>query len=119
MGRTPPIVRTNQTTTAGTTGAGVGGLTSPMVFATLAPQDVLEAVQTSHDEGQTLDFSNRNLVDVGELGAEELARVRRGGDESEDESAVQRYVSTDGGKSFLVMFLKQICFCMQASTTWQ
>jgi hypothetical protein len=45
----------------------------------------------SQDEGATLDFSSKNLVEVGESGARELAQIGRGEDEL-DECCILRCV---------------------------
>lgn len=46
----------------------------------LTKAHILDAIARSTDNGCTLDLSNRNLTDVGETGAEELAQVGRDGD---------------------------------------
>lgn len=47
---------------------------------TLTKAHILDAIARSNDDGATLDFSNKNLVDVGEGGVEALAQVGRGDD---------------------------------------
>ena len=59
---------------------------------TLTGTDVADALVRSMDGGRTLDFSHRNLTDVGEAGAEELAKLGREDDLS-GESHIDRYVS--------------------------
>lgn len=44
----------------------------------------------SPDEGSTLDFSHKNLGDVGENGAEQLATMGR--DDLDDECTILRFV---------------------------
>lgn len=55
----------------------------------LTHADISKALLDSTDDGQTLDFSHKNLTDVGETGAEELATI--GVDELDDECIVSRY----------------------------
>ncbi|TDL24713.1 hypothetical protein BD410DRAFT_785409 [Rickenella mellea] len=67
----------------------ISGRSSPMPLVSLTRTLVDEALVNSSDDGATLDFSHKNIVDVGELGAEELAQVGRGQD-LVDESSVLR-----------------------------
>jgi hypothetical protein len=60
----------------------------PPAFLTHA--DIAQAMLKSLDEGSTLDFSHKNLGDVGEAAVEELATI--GTDESA-ECTVLRYVA--------------------------
>lgn len=73
--------------------AGMSGRSSPMPLVSLSHALIAEAVAESRDDGATLDFSHRNLVDVGESGAEELAQVGRGDKNVLDESSVLRCVT--------------------------
>ena len=56
----------------------------------LTHADIAQAMLDSPDEGSTLDFSHKNLGDIGETGAEELATI--GTIDHSDECAVLRYV---------------------------
>ncbi|KAL5532690.1 SOG2 [Sanghuangporus sanghuang] len=56
------------------------GRVSPPASGVLTKALILDAIARSIDDGCTLDLSNKNLVDVGEAGAEELAQVGRGED---------------------------------------
>lgn len=55
----------------------------------LNQEHITDALAKSEDNGATLDFSHRNLTDVGEYGAEELTAIGRE-DHVEDESSVAR-----------------------------
>jgi hypothetical protein len=55
----------------------------------LSSVHISDALRCSTDNGATLDFAKKNLTDVGESGAEELATIGR--EEAEDESSVLRY----------------------------
>lgn len=67
------------------------GATSPPLSSTsLSHVHIAEALEQSSDNGATLDLTHRNLTDVGESGAEELATIGRE-DIVEDESSVLRY----------------------------
>lgn len=57
----------------------------------LSPAHIAEALVQSHDGGATLDLTHKNLTDVGESGAEQLATIGRE-DIVEDESSVLRCV---------------------------
>jgi len=54
----------------------------------LTHEHISQAVLSSSDGGKTLDFSHKNLSDVGEVGAEELASI--GTDESEERHMILR-----------------------------
>lgn len=60
-------------------------------LAFLTHADIAQAMLDSPDEGSTLDFSHKSLVDIGETGAEELATI--GTNDQSDECAIQRYVA--------------------------
>jgi hypothetical protein len=55
----------------------------------LSSSHISDALHRSTDNGATLDLAKRNITDVGESGAEELATIGR--TEAEDESSVLRY----------------------------
>ncbi|KAF8580905.1 hypothetical protein K439DRAFT_1414926 [Ramaria rubella] len=61
---------------------------SPGPAASLTHSDIAQAMLDSPDEGCTLDFSHKNLGDVGETGAEELATI--GINDVHDECTVLR-----------------------------
>lgn len=65
---------------------------SPVSSTSLNHIHLAEALLRSEDNGATLDLSHRNLTDVGEYGAEELAAIGRE-DLMEDESSLLRYVT--------------------------
>ena len=67
------------------------GRVSPPTSHVLTKAHILDAIARSNDDGVTLDLSNKNLIDVGEAGAEELAQVGRG-DDLVDECSILRYV---------------------------
>ncbi|KAH8116899.1 RAM signaling pathway protein-domain-containing protein [Phellopilus nigrolimitatus] len=58
----------------------LSGRVSPPSSHVLTKAHVLDAIARSSDEGCTLDLSNKNIVDVGEAGADELAQIGRGQD---------------------------------------
>ncbi|EJD02375.1 uncharacterized protein FOMMEDRAFT_168845 [Fomitiporia mediterranea MF3/22] len=60
------------------------GRVSPPSSNVLTKAHILDAIARSNDDGCTLDLSNKNLVDVGESGAEELAQVGKGDDLLDD-----------------------------------
>ena len=71
-----------------------GRLSPPLSHSpsqTLTSTLITEAVNRSDDDGATLDFSSKNLVDVSESSAQELAQIGRGEDEL-DECCILRYV---------------------------
>ena len=53
---------------------------------------ISEALAQSPDDGATLDLAHKNLTDVGDAAAEELATIGRQ-DLVQDESSVLRYAS--------------------------
>lgn len=65
------------------------GVPSPLPSVSLSREHITEAFKKSPDSGATLDLTHKNLTDVGEDGAEELANVGQG--EDTGESAVVRY----------------------------
>jgi hypothetical protein len=67
-----------------------GTASPPLPAASLSHVHITDALQQSPDNGATLDLTHRNLTDVGESGAEELATIGRE-DIMEDESSVLRY----------------------------
>lgn len=79
MGRTSPHAYFN------------GRVSPPTSNTVLTKALILDAIASSRDDGSTLDLSNKNLIDVGETGAEELAQIGRGEDLT-DESRILRYV---------------------------
>ncbi len=89
-----------------------------MVFSTLTASDIADALATSLDAGQTLDFSNRNLVDVGEVGAEELAKIGREVDLAED-SPLQRYALAriPGYPGLISRFLRRLALASNRLAT--
>jgi hypothetical protein len=56
----------------------------------LTHADIAHALLDSPDEGGTLDFSHKNIGDIGETGAEELATI---GTDEHDECTVLRFVA--------------------------
>lgn len=64
--------------------------TSPLISNTLTRADILEALNRSQDSGATLDFSDKNIADIGEAGVRELAKLGVG-DEFPTQSTVHRY----------------------------
>src|SRR5262245_33631241 len=64
----------------------------PLPSTSLSSMHISEALVQSPDDGVTLDLTHRNLIDVGETGAEQLATIGRE-DLAENESTVLRYVS--------------------------
>lgn len=81
-----------------------GANSPPLPSTSLSHAHITEALQNSPDNGATLDLTHRNLTDVGELGAEELATIGRK-DSVDDESSVLRcdqsthigFISNDTG----------------------
>lgn len=69
------------------------GRVSPPSSNVLTRAHILDAIARSNDEGYTLDLSNKNLVDVGEAGAEALAQVGRE-DDLLDECCILRCASS-------------------------
>ena len=67
-----------------------GTLSPPLPSTSLSHVHIADALRQSPDNGATLDLTHRNLTDVGESGAEELATIGRE-DIMEDESSVLRY----------------------------
>lgn len=67
MGRSSPFVNPE-------------GRISPTPGAVLMKAHIADALASSRDDGCTLDFSNKNLIDVSENGAEELSQIGRGED---------------------------------------
>lgn len=68
------------------------GVLSPgLSSVSLSREHITEALTKSPDRGATLDLTHKNLTDVGEDGAEELATVVRDIDDQTD-STVARYV---------------------------
>lgn len=55
----------------------ISGRVSPPSSHVLTRAHILDAIARSSDDGCTLDLSNKNLVDVGETGADALAEVGR------------------------------------------
>jgi hypothetical protein len=66
-----------------------GTASPPLPSTSLSHVHIEDALKQSPDSGATLDLTHRNLTDVGESGAEELATIGR--DIMEDESSVLRY----------------------------
>jgi hypothetical protein len=64
----------------------------PAPPTSLSSVHISDALRRSTDNGATLDLAKRNLTDVGESGAEELATIGR--EEAGHESAVLRYAFT-------------------------
>lgn len=71
--------------------AGPSTLHSPVPSTSLSRVQISDALLQSPDNGATLDLTHRNLTDVGESGAEELATIGRQ-DIVEDECIVMRCV---------------------------
>ena len=67
-----------------------GTVSPPLPSTSLSHIHIADALKQSPDNGATLDLTHRNLTDVGESGAEELATIGRE-DIMEDESSVLRY----------------------------
>ena len=67
------------------------GRVSPPSSNVLTKAQILDAIARSNDDGCTLDLSNKNLVDVGEAGADALAQVGRE-DDLLDECRILRLV---------------------------
>lgn len=67
-----------------------GSVSPPLPPTSLSHIHIADALKQSPDNGATLDLTHRNLTDVGETGAEELATIGRE-DIMEDESSVLRY----------------------------
>lgn len=59
----------------------------------LTKTQIADAIARSKDDGCTLDFSNRDLSEIGEMAAEQLSLVRTG-EEEDEESCILRCVST-------------------------
>ncbi|KAF7978692.1 hypothetical protein HWV62_44951 [Athelia sp. TMB] len=70
-----------------------GASSPPLPPTSLSPAHISEALSQSPDNGGTLDLTHKNLTDVGESGAQELATIGRE-DIVEDESSVLRIQST-------------------------
>lgn len=68
-----------------------GTASPPLPATSLSPAHIAEALVQSPDNGATLDLTHKNLTDVGESGAQELATIGRE-DVVEDESSVLRCV---------------------------
>lgn len=66
------------------------GAVSPLPSVSLSREHITEALAKSPDNGATLDLAHKNLTDVGEDGAEELATVGREDDDA-CESPLVRY----------------------------
>lgn len=91
---------------------GKNGTTSPPLPSTsLSHVHIADALQQSPDSGATLDLTHKNLTDVGESGAQELATIGRE-DIVEDESSVLRYdvhpFTQEHIYSLLVVFFDRI-----------
>lgn len=71
---------------------------SPISSTSLNHVHIAEALLKSEDGGATLDLSHRNLSDVGEYGAHELASIGRE-ENAEDDSTVLRWVDHDTTQS--------------------
>ena len=54
------------------------GLHSPSVSVSLSREHLTEALRGSADNGASLDLAHKNLTDVGEDGAAELASIGQG-----------------------------------------
>lgn len=78
------------------------GRVSPPTSHVLTKAHILDAILRSKDDGRTLDLSNKNLIDVGEAGAEELAQVGRG-DDLVDECCILRIALVGNNLSSLPM----------------
>ena len=65
------------------------GRDSPAPGLTLTKTHMLDAIAHSSDDGDTLNFSNKSLVEVTESGGEELAQLGR--DDMLDECRILRY----------------------------
>jgi hypothetical protein len=76
----------------------------PLPSTSLSSVHISEALLQSPDDGATLDLTHRNLIDVGETGAEQLATIGRE-DLAENESTVLRCVSDHG---FSLVFLGEL-----------
>lgn len=59
---------------------GASGTVAAPGCQVLTREHVLDAIARSSDEGCTLDFSNKNLVDVGDAGVDELVELGRSDD---------------------------------------
>lgn len=62
---------------------------SSLPSTSLGHEHITDALLRSPDNGATLDLAKKNLTDVGEFGAEELATIGR--EDLDDESSVLRY----------------------------
>ena len=60
------------------TAARANGVPLPLPSVSLSRDHITEAFKKSPDDGATLDLTHKNLTDVGEDGAEELANVGQG-----------------------------------------
>lgn len=86
---------------------------SPATGLVLSKTHMLDAIAHSTDDGSTLDFSNKNLVEVTQAGAEELAELGKG-DDLLDECRILRYV----GIFLLYFLLKTLLTCLAESRSW-
>lgn len=62
---------------------------SPLPSVSLSREHITEAFAKSPDHGATLDLAHKNITDVGEDGAEELATVGREDDDEGDSMLVR------------------------------
>ena len=76
-----------------------GASTSASETHVLTREHILDAIARSTDQGCTLDFSNKKLVDVGDAGVDDLIQLGKA-DDVLDECQVLRWVV-----SFLSLFL--------------
>lgn len=65
------------------------GAVSPLPSVSLSREHITEALAKSPDNGATLDLAHKNLTDVGEDGAEELATVGTGNADESDSTLVR------------------------------
>ena len=64
---------------------------SPLASVLLTREHITEALKKSSDNGTSLDLAYKNLTDVGEDGADELANIGQG-QEHATHSIVSRWV---------------------------
>ena len=72
------------------TPAGASGTSAAHGTHVLTREHILDAIARSSDDGCTLDFSNKNLVDVGDAGVDELVELGRVDDGQLSECRVLR-----------------------------
>jgi hypothetical protein len=106
-GQIIPLLGPPPPSTGNSNSSGNSAITSNNNTASLSLAHIQDAVAASPDGGQTIYLTNKNISDVGEDGAEQLAMVGRN-DPVEDDCVVTRYAcrrpySSQGCLNFLFL----------------